>query len=195
MAAAALPAAVALEAAKQSEGVFREFMAAMSRPIYSNLRVTTRSWTEEDKNGKLHSLTETKTKGWTIPLGLVLGSLVVIALWEASLAAAQAFNSAIKTADQILSAPIILAQDVNGAFVGILTQGAQAGQALWDWLDGTGASHSGAPPSAIKQVAMPATGMAAFSQAFIGLVAPIGAAGQALGGQIVSGFQNAGKSQ
>ncbi len=80
------PATAALDAASAaanaSAGLIRSIVAALERPIYSDASTIVRTWVEMDRNGKAHTLTETRTKGWTVPLGLPVLALGVAAAWE-----------------------------------------------------------------------------------------------------------------
>lgn len=180
------------------EQVAREFMAWARQPFYSNTKTFTRSWTEVDKNGKVHSMTETRTKGFSISNGTVLGGVALAALWEVGLAVSKAFGpngSAIQLAEDIMFAPVIVAYDITGAVVGFAQSVAgeltNTSSSLWNWLDGNGATNKSPPPTATKTAAMPATAMAAHNQLLTALISPVGALGTSLAQKLVGAIQNA----
>jgi hypothetical protein len=94
--AATLPAGAALEvtsqAAKQAQDALRAIMDWAAKPIYTNTVVRTRSWDEVDKRGKVQHLVETKSKGWSITNGMVVGTLGLVAVWEIGNGIADAFK-------------------------------------------------------------------------------------------------------
>lgn len=90
MAAAAAPALISAARGGASEvaGVVKTIIAALEKPIYSD--VTTTTVTHVTKKGDV--VVTTKVKGWTIPLGLPVLVVGGIALWEIGMAAAQALQ-------------------------------------------------------------------------------------------------------
>lgn len=200
MAAAALPvvAPVADIAVKQLGQLSHDFMAWASKPFYQNTRTTTRTWTERDKNGKDHYLSETKTRGFSISNGMVFGVLVVFVAWEVGLAFAKAWGSltgaVINGAEDLMNLPQTIALDAQNAVVGFVSAVANAensaAQTVWDWLDGSGGSHSSPPPTAVKTATMPPTAMTALSQLFIGASSPLVAGAQNIGTKITAAIQN-----
>lgn len=165
-AAAALPA---LAAGKDMSGVIRSVVTAMEKPIYSNLETTT--VTHVAQNGDV--IVRTRTKGWTVPLGLPVLAVGAAAFWEIGLAFSKAFGigkggpaADFATADLLMVSPVLWAFDEAGNAVGNYVGTTITGEVnkFWDWLDGSGRTHSDPPPAAVKTVAMPPTGMAAINQ-------------------------------
>lgn len=210
MAAAALAPMAAFnveaELAKVAASVGHEFAAWARQPFYSDIRTTTRSWVEVDKNGKPHALVETKTKGFSISNGTILGVLVLVVGWEVALSFTKALSgwfggdvskAGISTAIELLAAPTIIYYDAAGAVVGFAKQtydAVTAGYtAAYDWLDGKGPTQSSPPPKAAKTAAMPTTAGTALSSLLRGVVAPLDAGANQVSGKLVSLLQNASK--
>ena len=79
MAAAALPALAGAKAgADWSAGVIRTIIDGLYRPFYSYAETIT--VTHQARNGDV--IVKTKTKGWTITVGFILGGLTLLAIWE-----------------------------------------------------------------------------------------------------------------
>ena len=160
MSAAMGPAAVVASKAVAGEAssVVRAVLSALEKPIYSNLNTT--MVTHVARNGDV--VVRTRTKGWTIPLGLAIGVLGATLVWEVGKDVSQAFGkNSILSASGALSAPNLVAfglEAESGAlpYVALYSAAAQA----WDWLDGAGATHKDPPSTTIKVVPMPATAMA-----------------------------------
>jgi hypothetical protein len=194
MAAAALPAlGAASDATKAAGDLAAKVIQALSKPVYERTTVRTRTWTEIDKNGKAHTLTETTTHGWTIPLGVVVLGVGTALVWEVGLAFAKAVSTlskdaslVIQGAEEIIAAPITLAYDAEGAVVGLLN----TIQNAWDWRDGSGATHSTPPANTAKTATVPATAMASYNQLFSGVLAPLTAGSGTIGGRLVAQIQN-----
>lgn len=113
MAAAAGGTAAALaasQAANQGQAILHELVQALNHPIYQD--VQTHTWT----NPKTGVVT-TRTKGYTITVGLVLGILFVFMLWEVANWFAQAFN---KSTNPIVDVSELLGYAVAGPATAIL---------------------------------------------------------------------------
>jgi hypothetical protein len=193
MAAAALPAVSAASGVTKEAGdLAAKVMAAMAKPVYERTTVRTRTWTELDKHGKAHTLTETTTHGWTIPLGVVVLGIGTALAWEVGLQFAKAISTlskdatlVLKDAAEIIAAPVTLAYDAANAVIGLYDATAEA----WNWLDGSG-SHKTTPPATAKTATVPATAMASYNQLFAGVLAPLTAGSGSIGGRLVAQIQN-----
>lgn len=199
MAAAALPVmAVGNEGIKQAGALAHDFMAWAAKPFYQNTRTTTRAWMEKDKNGKEHWLTETKTRGFAISNGMLLGILLTLMAYEVALSFAKAWSgltgAVVHTAEEISNLPQTIAVDATGVVVAIATKAEDTAQAagawLWDHLDGKGPVNSSPPSTAVKTATMPSTAMAAIQQMFIGATAPIASGASQIGQKISVAIQN-----
>lgn len=86
MAMAAIPvAAQAAEAAdRTAQSLFSSFVKFSENPLWKRETVRTRTWTEVDKNGKAHVLTETRTTSYALTNGMVLGMVLFGLGWEAA---------------------------------------------------------------------------------------------------------------
>ena len=92
MAAATLPSALiaAKSAGAETAGAIRSIIAALDKPIYSDLKTTT--VTHTTRSGDV--VVRTSSKGWTIPLGLPVLVVGAVGAWEVGLALAKAFGVA-----------------------------------------------------------------------------------------------------
>jgi len=189
-AAGAIGVNLGVEAAKGAESVVKSILEWMEHPIYQDTKTVTRSWAEVDKNGKTHYLSETKTTGWAISNGMVVGTVALVALWEMALGFARALNSAASSAENILAQPLVVAMDLDNRIVGFAsTLGGDISNA-WNWLDGKGASHSSPPPTAAKTIQQPATAMAALSQTMISGLVPINDVAGSFAAKVSAWVQN-----
>lgn len=161
---------LAAQLSKQGEGLIRSFMAAMEHPIYQDVRTVTRSWVEVDKNGKAHNLTETKVKGFNIPLGLVLGSLGLIAAWEIGDMVSRGIANFGKGIENDVGAVASYLNPVNWV------------ESAFHTID-----EHGTPT--VKSIKVPPSAMGAISQAVTNLVAPLGAMSGAVTQRIVAHVQ------
>ena len=75
-------------ASDSAYGLIQGFLHAMEKPIYSDLRVDVTTHTTPQG----YVCTSTHTKGWTVPLGLIVGGLGVVAVWEIGMEVAGAFG-------------------------------------------------------------------------------------------------------
>jgi len=196
MAAAAAPAALAAssamtEAMKAGDHLVAQILAWANKPFFTDSKTVTRSWVEIDKHGRAQHLTETKTKGFSVSNGLVFGAFLLVCLWEIGLALAKGLDSGIKDAAEVLAAPVIIAMDVTeqvvGVGVAIFNDAQQAWSYIWDHHDGSGPAHPAPPPTAVKTVSVPATGMAGMSQSLANGLMPF-VTGSGILGQKVSNF-------
>jgi len=179
-----------VEAAKGAESVVKSILEWMEHPIYQDTKTVTRSWAEVDKNGKTHYLSETKTTGWAISNGMVVGTVALVALWEIGLGIAKAVNSAASSAENILAQPLVIAVDMDNRIVGFASTLAGDISNAWNWLDGKGASHSSPPPTAAKTIQQPATAMAALSQTMISGLVPINDVAGSFAAKVSAWVQN-----
>jgi hypothetical protein len=80
--AAAAPIMTAAAGAKMtadaSAGIIRQFMNAMGHPLFSN--ATTTTVTHIARNGDV--VVRTREHGWNLTVGMVLGGLLIMAIWE-----------------------------------------------------------------------------------------------------------------
>lgn len=184
--AAALPAlAVAGKSASESaSSLGAQFLAAMSKPIYQDVRTTVTTHVTE----KGYVVTESHTKGFTIPLGLVVGTIAAVAAWEALTNLAAAFGEFAEDAADIIEAPILIALDELGVVVDIGTWVASSGGAVKSKVVQWQSTGTSMPSTAtVKTVTVPATGMAGLSQLMATLLAP----GSALASQLNQRLQAA----
>ena len=168
MAAAALPATgITLEIAKSASDTARGAIEALAqwaaKPLYQDTKTLTRTWVEIDKHGRAHSLTETKTRGFAITNGLVLGSVVVVAAWEVGNELAGALGGAAKSLESFMNPASWLIQDVV-----TLVEGQKK----------------------TVSVSVPPTAMGAFSQLLTNLIAAPAAGAGELSAKAIALFQN-----
>lgn len=172
--AAAIPALTSAAKTLADEGasVARAIIAAMEKPIYSDLQ--TQTVTHVAKNGDI--IVRTTTKGWTIPLGVPVLFIGAIAAWEIGLALANAFKQAgnlVPTVADALNPANWIAYAIAGP------GGFLLGSAIQNLI--SGASGGSAPSSAPQTVNLPPSFMAHLS--FLGqqLLTP----GTAIGQQVL----------
>lgn len=109
-AAATAASLAAQQAANQGQAIIHELVQALNRPIYQD--VQTHTWT----NPKTGVVT-TRTKGYTVTVGLLLGALFIFAMWEIANWFAQAFN---KSSNPIVDVSELLGWAVGGPATAIL---------------------------------------------------------------------------
>lgn len=161
---AALPAAgISMEIAKSAsdtaKGALEAVLAWAAKPLYQDTKTTSRTWVEIDKHGRAHSLTETKTRGYAITNGLVLGSVIAAAAWEIGNEFAAALGGSAKSLEGFMNPALWVVQEVQS-----LTGG-------------------------VKTVSVPPTAMGTFSQLLTNLLAvPAASAGQ-LSAKVIAQLQ------
>ncbi len=188
---AALSAIDAVQGASaQTGGAIAYLMKALNHPVYEDTRTVVRTWTEVDKKGKVHTLTETKTKGWTVSVGLLFGGGLLLMLWEVGLSVSKAVNSLLpggstntgQDALDILFAPEVIAYDAASNVAGWIQSGTNK---LWSWVnDGGAPTHSGPPPNTARTATVPATAMAAINETVRQLFGPVATTAGGIGGQL-----------
>lgn len=160
------------QAVQGASSAFQAVLQALEKPIYADTRTTV--VTHRAGNGDV--ITRTHTKGWTIPLGLVLGTAALVCVYEVGLWVAKGLSKiegAIPNPAAIIAGITGTAWDSTGNLIAIgglfgpLGDVAETGGLVWSWLTGTsapGTSSASPPPETAKVVTMPASGMGALSQ-------------------------------
>ena len=166
--AAALPAAgisveIARSASDTAKGALEALAAWAAKPLYQDTKTISRTWVEIDKHGRAHSLTETKTRGFAVTNGLLLGSVLVVAGWEVGNEIAAAFGGSAGSLLSFMNPAMWVVQDVV-----TLVEGQKK----------------------TVKVAVPPTAMGAFSQLMTNLLAAPAAGAGELSAKLIALLQS-----
>lgn len=172
-----------------ASAVGESFISAMKNPIYSNIR--TEHWVEKGRE-------ITRTRGGTVPLGLPVGILAALAVWEAAnyigqgLAKAAGIVTPIAEIMSPITWPIAAAEYLGPVYL-------QDVQNLETWLGTNRGSSIGAatpPPVASTGTTAtiytkPPTAMASLANFTGSVLDPLAAALNFIGPQMVTGLSSA----
>jgi len=157
LAAPAAAIATGTVAGDLSAGAWRTLVTALQHPLYSNSTVQT--VTHRARNGDI--VERTRTTGYSITTGMVLGVVALMAIWEIGMnwttANAEGGSSPIMTVLDIMNPTLWVAQEVASLF-------------------------KGSP----QQISVPPTAMAAIEQTVIQALLPVLATAQQGGGTLAA---------
>lgn len=182
----------------EAAGIVRSVVNALEKPIYSNLETTTVTHLAE--NGDV--TVRTKTKGWTIPLGIPVLIVGSVAVWEAANFVAQGLSKAAgvvtdvsQGAMNLATWPLVVVNLAQGAPVWAWNEA----QGAWNAAEGFvakagqifGVFPASSPavqslPKGVAVYARPPTAMASVSNLIQNLLDPIAATAGAYGPKVVS---------